>query len=291
MPLLSIVIATYNYGRFLETALKSVLDQKPDFEGAGLKFEDLIELIVVDGGSTDNTVEIIKKYEDYISWWVSEKDRGQSDAFNKGFAHARGRYLTWLNADDVFFPGSLLKIWKHVQKHPQCEWIAGAGAWLDPDLNVVRCNPVRPLSRYRIEAGVVMVCGPSSIFARTLLDRVGGKIDERFEFEMDTELWNRFCQRGGAKFDILPGYCWGLRMHKDAKMSGHNFADSPTHDKNHPVWERRRKESALMKSLYERHALTLFRRMASTKIIPWMKGWIDTWRYQGKPYRRLVEVR
>ena len=92
-PLLSIVIANYNYGRFLEEAIQSVLSQScNDYE-----------LIIVDGGSTDNSVEIIKKYEDKIAWWVSEKDKGQSDAFNKGFAHAKGKYLTWLNADDILF--------------------------------------------------------------------------------------------------------------------------------------------------------------------------------------------
>jgi len=81
VPLLSIVIANYNYGRFLESAILSVVSQE---------LADKVELIVCDGGSTDDSVEIIKKYSGQISWWVSEKDNGQSDAFNKGFAHARG---------------------------------------------------------------------------------------------------------------------------------------------------------------------------------------------------------
>ena len=96
-PLLSIVIANYNYGLFLEEAIRSVLVQKcPD-----------VELLVVDGGSSDNSVEIIRRYSDDLAWWVSEKDRGQSNAFNKGFAHANGKYLTWLNADDVMPRGCL----------------------------------------------------------------------------------------------------------------------------------------------------------------------------------------
>ena len=87
-PLLSIVIANYNYGRFLEEAIQSVLMQD-----AG----DLAELIICDAESTDNSVEVIKKYEKHITWWCSEKDGGQSAAFNKGFSHARGKFLTWLN--------------------------------------------------------------------------------------------------------------------------------------------------------------------------------------------------
>ena len=110
-PILSIVIANYNYGRFLEDAIQSVVAQ-----GMG----DWIELIICDGGSTDNSVEVIKKYSDKIAWWVSEKDGGQSAAFNKGFAHAHGRFLTWLNADDVMMPGTIDAFVKAVDEHPGC---------------------------------------------------------------------------------------------------------------------------------------------------------------------------
>ena len=109
-PLLSIVIANYNYGRFLEEAIQSVITQ----EGF-----DQCELIVVDGGSTDNSVEVIKKYSDKISWWCSEPDGGQSSAFNKGFRRASGRFLTWLNADDIFLPGALSAIMYEIRQHPE----------------------------------------------------------------------------------------------------------------------------------------------------------------------------
>ena len=84
MPFLSVIIANYNYGRFLGEAIRSVLSQSCDD----------FELIVIDGGSTDDSVRVIKQYENRISYWVSEKDKGQSDAFNKGFAKASGRFLT-----------------------------------------------------------------------------------------------------------------------------------------------------------------------------------------------------
>ena len=99
-PFFSIVMANYNSGHYIERAIQSVLSQScKDFE-----------LIVVDGGSSDESVDIIKKYTDKLSWWVSEPDKGQSDAFNKGFSHATGRYYTWLNADDLLLPNVLEKV-------------------------------------------------------------------------------------------------------------------------------------------------------------------------------------
>ena len=123
-PLLSIVIANYNYGRFLETAIKSVVEQ----DGF-----DKCELIIVDGGSTDNSVEIIKKYEDKITWWVSEKDKGQSDAFNKGFAHANGKLGCWVNADDLLLPGTIKSVIGYISTHNECEWISGGMVFLDSE--------------------------------------------------------------------------------------------------------------------------------------------------------------
>ena len=116
-PIISIVIANYNFGRFLADAIESVLAQD---------MGDDVELIICDGGSTDNSIEVIKKYEDKIAWWVSENDGGQSAAFNKGFAHAHGRFLTWLNADDILTRGALRAIANEIHKNPSCEWFVGS---------------------------------------------------------------------------------------------------------------------------------------------------------------------
>src|SRR5215467_1458875 len=100
LPKISIIIPSHNQGIYLEQALQSVINENyPN-----------LELFIVDGGSTDNTLDVIKKYEAHINWWVSEKDSGQSEAINKGFGHATGHIVTWLCSDDVYTKGTLSKV-------------------------------------------------------------------------------------------------------------------------------------------------------------------------------------
>lgn len=212
-PLLSIVIANFNYGRFLECAISSIVEQ--DLGGR-------VELIICDGGSTDDSVDIIKRYANKISWWCSEKDGGQSSAFNKGFSHAKGKFLTWLNADDVLLPGALAAFERACQKHPDGEWFGGGCVQVDPSLRVFKCDRARNISRIRASYGYVGVTGPSSFFSRELYRQVGG-IDERFQYMMDTDLWVRFAVQAKARYRPVAPYIWGLRLHSDAKMSGHKF--------------------------------------------------------------------
>ena len=235
-PLLSIVIANYNYGRFLGDAIQSVALQD---------MRDKVELIICDAASTDNSVDVIKKYakglpsnvaysdwiatanhssqeSPLITWWCSEKDRGQSAAFNKGFSHARGRFLTWLNADDVIMPGTLKAFEKTVEQNPMCEWFVGGVMWLDKDMRIIKCGRGRPFSKLRADMGSLSVWGPSSFFAKSLFERAGG-VDESFEYTMDTELWMRFYNRCSVRYLPFIDYAWGLRIHEDAKTSSQFF--------------------------------------------------------------------
>ena len=209
-PLLSIIIANYNYGRFLEAAIKSILSQ-----GMG----DRVELIIVDGGSMDNSVEIIKKYADKIGWWCAEKDKGQSDAFNKGFSHARGKYLTWLNADDIMHTGCLKKIVKELERHPDCEWFTGNLYRFTEDGCIVECawGP-NYLPKWLQSCGQpVAVYGPATIFTKELFVRVGGmKLYQNFM--MDTDLWMRFIV-AGVKQRRINCFCWAFRMHEESKTA------------------------------------------------------------------------
>ncbi len=216
-PLLSIVIANYNYGSFLEEAIRSVLCQVD--EAMRLPSGDCIELIIVDGGSTDNSVEIIKKYADRLAWWCSEQDCGQSHAFNKGFSQASGRFLTWLNADDILMLGTLQAFEKIIARHPAVQWITGNFLRFTNDGHIVewkRGPHFLPRWLQRPSAPIVAF-GPTSFFSRTLYQSLGG-MDERLHYIMDTDLWMRFMR--ARVFQVrLNHCCWGFRMHEKSKTA------------------------------------------------------------------------
>lgn len=209
-PLLSIVIVNFNYGRFLEQAITSIVEQEAF---------DRCELIIVDGGSSDNSVEIIKKYDSRIAWWVSEKDKGQSDAFNKGFSHASGKYLTWLNADDILVKGCLKKVVGEMEKHPDCEWFTGNMFRFTEDGRVLEC-PWGPhcLPQWLQGRGQsTAVYGPTTFFSKIAFERVG-RMKTYQNFMMDTDLWMRFIV-SGIKQRRINCFCWAFRMHVDSKTA------------------------------------------------------------------------
>ena len=293
-PILSIVIANYNYGRFLEEAIRSVLSQIG--EGKNQVRSGEVELIIIDGGSTDNSVDVIKKYAhglppglqpstfnlQPLTYWVSEPDKGQSNAFNKGFAKARGRFLTWLNADDVMLPGTIAKLKVAAEKHPECEWFVGGCFWLDPEMRIVNCGRGRPFSEIRYREGNVSVWGPSSFFTKRLLDSVGG-VDERFHYAMDTDLWLRFACKQGARYRPFCNYAWGLRMHPDAKMSRHNFLAVP--DARQRKAERQmRREAKLIAECFQAKPMGWISRMLSICWTKVLAARLDLYCYRGHHY-------
>ena len=248
-PLLSIVIANYNYGRFLRAAIESVVSQG---------MNDKVELIIVDGGSSDNSVEIIKKYANglpantllstdhqslttNISWWCSEKDKGQSDAFNKGFAHAQGKYLTWLNADDIMPKGCLEKVIHELERHPECEWFTGNLYRFTEDGRVIECawGPNYLPKCLQKSGQPVAVYGPASFFTKELFERVGGmKLYQNFM--MDTDLWMRFIVTG-VKQRRINCFCWAFRMHEESKTA--EFGEHKLSAEQRARFEAERKQS------------------------------------------------
>lgn len=271
-PLISIVIANYNYGRYLESAIKSIVEQA-DFAKC--------ELIVVDGGSTDNSVEIIRKYSDKITWWCSEKDGGQSAAFNKGFSHAKGQLGCWVNADDILLPGALRAVIEHSMKYPRCEWIGGGVVWLNKDLTIKKCsfNTQIPKSLQAICPGFI-VGGPSSFFSVKALRELGG-FDERLHYAMDNDLWLRMLNCG-MKLDILPRYIWTFREHESSKTTMNLTAHDVSKLPKERLLDREKLEERYPTNLrYEKFTsrfISLFKLMNGT----YLRSFLDTKRHQGQ---------
>ena len=266
-PLFSIVIANYNFGRFLEDAIQSVIAQ-----GLG----EQVELIICDAASTDNSVDVIKKYanglppntaiDDWLSsrkstdpkfvmsqprlitWWCAEPDKGQSSAFNKGFSHARGRFLTWLNADDILMHGALKSVAHEIERYPGCEWFIGSSLYVDARLMVTRCFCAHRFSFLRAKWGFLSVGGPSSFFTKRLLDAVGG-VDESLHYVMDTDLWYKFYLQCGVKYRRTFHNIFAYRQHEASKMSG---ADEHTTERALINRQRAKKESEMLAQRYGR---------------------------------------
>ena len=186
-PKISIVTPSYNQGQFLEETIRSVLLQEyPN-----------LEYIIIDGGSYDNSLDIIKTYEPWLKYWVSESDRGQSHAINKGFTHASGEIFGWLNSDDYYYPGALYKLMTLRKKNPEA--VAWVGACRNVDINGNRLKKCFPRVGTKKDFGNwsrnAWIPQPSCLFdAQTFCE--AGKIDEKLEFVMDVDLWIRLSERG-----------------------------------------------------------------------------------------------
>lgn len=210
-PLLSIIIANYNYGRFLEAAIESILIQD---------LNEQVELIICDAASTDNSVEVIKKYSNHIAWWCSEKDAGQSNAFNKGFLHATGRFITWLNADDILLPGVVRSLYEMTKNRPNIHWITGNLIKFEQHNGRILEAPWGPhwVPQWAQGAGYPLsVFGPTTFWSREAYLKVG-PIDETLHYVMDTDYWMRLLN-AGYRYHRMNRVCWGFRLHEVSKTA------------------------------------------------------------------------
>ncbi len=184
MTLVSIVTPSYNQAAYLEQTIRSVLNQ------------DVRELeyVVVDGGSDDGSIGIIRRYEDRLAWWVSEKDSGQAEAINKGMRRARGEIVAWLNSDDTYLPGAIEAAVQAFVSHPQAVMVYGDMRAVDE-----RGAPINVL-RYRQLSLEDLLCfqiiGQPAVFMRRSAFEAAGGLDLSYQFMLDHQLWIKLAQQG-----------------------------------------------------------------------------------------------
>lgn len=203
-PLVSIVTPSYNQAAYLEETIRSVLNQ--DYQN--------LEYIIVDGGSNDGSLEIIEKYANELAWWVSESDRGQTDAINKGFSRAKGEILAWINSDDTYLLGAISEAAEFLESHPDIGLVYGDANLVDEGGDVIGRFPARQTDNRRLMRGFVHIPQQASFF-RADIWRLVGPLDPSFYFAMDYDLWVRISQQ--SPIEYYPRLWANFRLHGDAK--------------------------------------------------------------------------
>ncbi|MGC9453701.1 MAG: glycosyltransferase family 2 protein [Phycisphaerae bacterium] len=201
--LVSIVTPSLNQGRFLERAIRSVLDQE------GVE----VEHFVADGGSTDESPDILRRYRGSVRW-VSEPDSGQSSAVNRGLAATGGEIIGWLNSDDVYYPAAVESAVAALQADEEIDVVYGRANWIDQSDAVMAEYPTEPWDPERLME-TCFICQPAVFFRRRVLERFG-LLDESLQYCMDYEYWLRLA-RGGARFAYIDEVLAGSRLHPDTK--------------------------------------------------------------------------
>jgi glycosyltransferase involved in cell wall biosynthesis len=202
-PLITIVTPSYNQSRYLEQTIRSVLEQ--DYPS--------IEYFVIDGGSTDSSVDIIRRYENQLSGWVSEKDRGQADAINKGFQRAGGELIAWLNSDDTYPPGAIRKAIETFQKHPEAGMVYGNVLSIDENSQPFNLQTFKPYNLAGLMAFNI-ISQPAVFMRRSVLEQAG-HLDLDYHLLLDHHLWLRMAAL--APMVYIPETLAAARYHAEAK--------------------------------------------------------------------------
>jgi FkbM family methyltransferase len=206
-PRILLVTPSFQQGQFIELTMRSVLDQG----------YPALSYFVQDGGSTDNTLDILRKYEQKLAGWMSAPDRGQAHAINLGFARADGEIMGWLNSDDLLLPGSLEFVGDYFARHPDVDVVYGNRLLIDENGQEIG-RWILPGHDCRALKWADFVPQETLFWRRELWDRVGANVDESFQFAMDWDLLVRF-QEAEAKFAHLPRFLGAFRVHAEQKTS------------------------------------------------------------------------
>jgi len=204
LPTISLITCSYEQARYLEATLRSVLSQN----------YPALEYIVIDGGSNDGSVDIIRSYASQLAHWVSEPDRGQTDALIKGFSRARGEIMGWLCSDDLLLPGALHAIGEYFARHQECGAMYGDALWIDGEGRYLRPKKEIDFNRFIFLYDHNYIPQPSMFWRRSLYTAVGG-LNRDFNLAMDGDLWERFARRG--RIDHIARYLSCMRFYPQQK--------------------------------------------------------------------------
>ena len=209
-PEITVVIPSYNQAAFLEVALRSVINQSVH-----------TETIVIDGGSTDYSLEIIKRYESHLYWWRSRKDEGQAAAINEGVRKGTAPYVCWLNSDDFFLPGGLQKLKNTLKNCPKASAVYGKCRVVDINGNKKKNYWTAPFSEKHL-ANRCFIAQPATLIRRNAWEKIGG-LDEKLQMSMDYDLWWRLYRIYG-KLQYTKNVVAASRWHDTAKTNLYRHA-------------------------------------------------------------------
>jgi glycosyltransferase involved in cell wall biosynthesis len=201
-PRISIITPSFNQGQFIERTIQSVLAQA----------QPGLEYVVVDGGSRDQTLDVLRRYEDRLRW-ISEPDRGHADAINKGIAQTAGPIVGWLNSDDIYYPGALNTVTNFFDAHPEVDVVYGDANHVDEADTILEAYPTEDWDFERLK-DICFISQPAAFLRRSVAETCG-PLDLSVRYCADYEYWLRL-GRAGVQFAHVPQVLAATRLHPDA---------------------------------------------------------------------------
>jgi len=251
-PLITLVVPSFNQGRFLDAALASIFEQDIN-----------IEVMLADGGSTDETMSVIDKWQDQLSWWRSEKDGGQAAAINEGIARGSAPYVGWLNSDDLLLPGGLATMLHALQSNPQIPAVYARSQIINEVGKATGVYRTEPFNERKF-ANHCFISQPASLIRRQVWESVGG-LDTSYDMALDYDLWWRI-YRQYSELVYLPKFVACDRHHDETK-------------------------TASFRSLHYREAMQLLKQHYGSVPLKWYLAWpYAVWgRATAKSLRQLLK--